>query len=214
MRKKDTNTTTCTKIRASTNQCCWFKTSNAFILWVWCAGCCVSGERRRLRKFREKRSLLCTRTQRMADTNKEQFAQSVIGKTEEEARAMAGNTYRIRVSERDGEHLMLTMDYNLRRLNVCVNNGIITSVHKWGWKKPIPVACTLVFLLHRLFQFLLGFAQKKSAYGKSRKRSTRNRQQNNATLADSVLGKQKKSSTRVQVFTSSVWHNTQFFSSQ
>lgn len=75
----------------------------------------------------------CTKQHSHAmEASKEQFAQSVIGKTEEEARALAGNTFRIRVAERDGEPLILTMDYSPQRLNVKVNNGVITGVTGWS----------------------------------------------------------------------------------
>jgi len=50
-----------------------------------------------------------------------------VGLTEQQAAAQAAaNGWPYRVAERDGEQLMLTQDYNEERVNVAVQNGVVT----------------------------------------------------------------------------------------
>jgi hypothetical protein len=48
----------------------------------------------------------------------------LVGKTVEEASALLGGA-KVRVVEKDGEGLMVTMDYNPDRVNVAVAHGKI-----------------------------------------------------------------------------------------
>ena len=50
-----------------------------------------------------------------------------VGLTEQQAAAQAAaNGWAYRVAERDGEQLMLTQDFNEERVNVAVQNGVVT----------------------------------------------------------------------------------------
>jgi hypothetical protein len=52
---------------------------------------------------------------------------AVAGKTEEEAKALIEQAGMVmRVVARDGQEFMVTMDYHTGRVNVVVNNGIVT----------------------------------------------------------------------------------------
>jgi hypothetical protein len=53
--------------------------------------------------------------------------QAFVGLTEQQAVAQAAaNGWPFRVAERDGEQLLLTQDYNEERINVAVQNGMVT----------------------------------------------------------------------------------------
>ena len=50
-----------------------------------------------------------------------------VGLTEQQAAAQAAaNGWPYRVAERDGEQLMVTQDFNEERVNVAVQNGVVT----------------------------------------------------------------------------------------
>lgn len=56
-----------------------------------------------------------------------------VGLTEDQLRgklATAGKHYR--VVYRDGEYFVVTMDFQIARLNVGIENSIITFVNGWG----------------------------------------------------------------------------------
>ena len=53
--------------------------------------------------------------------------QQLVGLSEQQAAAQAAaNGWPFRVAERDGEQLLLTQDYNEERVNVAVQNGVVT----------------------------------------------------------------------------------------
>ena len=52
----------------------------------------------------------------------------IIGKTVEEATAFVRRVVKIRVIEQDGVKNMLTGDMRTNRMNVVVENGLITSI--------------------------------------------------------------------------------------
>jgi hypothetical protein len=53
--------------------------------------------------------------------------QQLVGLTEQQAGAQAAaNGWPFRVAERDGEQFLLTQDYNDERVNVAVQNGVVT----------------------------------------------------------------------------------------
>lgn len=59
--------------------------------------------------------------------------ESIIGKTIEEANVVANeNGYRIRVMCEDGQHFFGTCDYDLKRINVSTQNGIILPGFDFG----------------------------------------------------------------------------------
>lgn len=67
------------------------------------------------------------------DETRTNFEQQVIGKTVEEAKQLGDqHGFLVRTSKKDGESLMLTMDYRPTRLNVETINNRVTAVHKWG----------------------------------------------------------------------------------
>lgn len=56
-----------------------------------------------------------------------------LGKSLEQAREMARECdLTIRVTDVDGQGCIVTCDYNTRRVNVCVVDGIITEVGRRG----------------------------------------------------------------------------------
>ena len=56
-------------------------------------------------------------------------ANSLMGLTEEEAQATAGqNGWVVRIAARDGEYFMLTMDYVTNRVNLTIEKTIVTAV--------------------------------------------------------------------------------------
>ena len=57
--------------------------------------------------------------------------QDIIGKTVREAEAMYP-AHTIRIAERDGESLMLTMEFRFNRINVGLTGEIITKVFDVG----------------------------------------------------------------------------------
>jgi hypothetical protein len=53
--------------------------------------------------------------------------QQLVGLTEQQAAAQAAaNGWPFRVAERDGERFLLTQDFNEQRVNVAVENGVVT----------------------------------------------------------------------------------------
>lgn len=55
-------------------------------------------------------------------------AEKIVGKTYEEAsKVVKENNYIIRKTFEDGEAFMVTMDYRTDRINVAIDNGIVTS---------------------------------------------------------------------------------------
>lgn len=56
-------------------------------------------------------------------------ANTLLGMSEEEATAAAqANGWVVRIAARDGEQFALTMDYNYTRVNLTVDNGVVTDV--------------------------------------------------------------------------------------
>ena len=57
----------------------------------------------------------------------------LVGMTEEEAgEHAAAHTATVRVVERDGQPLPMTMDYRPDRVNVVVAAGVVAGVHSMG----------------------------------------------------------------------------------
>jgi hypothetical protein len=53
-----------------------------------------------------------------------------VGLTEEGARKLASEHFaEFRVVSRDGNHYIVTRDYNEDRINVAIDNGKVTSAH-------------------------------------------------------------------------------------
>lgn len=54
---------------------------------------------------------------------------ALVGKTEDEAKKELEEGYSIRVNKRDGKIFYGTMDYKPKRINVNVDNNVITKIN-------------------------------------------------------------------------------------
>jgi hypothetical protein len=56
-------------------------------------------------------------------------ANTLLGMSEQEATSTAeANGWVVRIAARDGEQFALTMDYNPKRVNLTVDNGVVSDV--------------------------------------------------------------------------------------
>lgn len=56
------------------------------------------------------------------------FLTSLIGKSEEDAKKLCSeNDFHYRVVREDSKHYMVTCDYRLDRVNIEIDNGIVTK---------------------------------------------------------------------------------------
>lgn len=63
----------------------------------------------------------------------EQIFLELLGKTTAEAKAMVEpDGYSLRVIEQDGSGRMVTMDHNIKRINVAITKDIITKIRGLG----------------------------------------------------------------------------------
>lgn len=68
-------------------------------------------------------------------------ANTLVGLTEDEAMALASESgWEYRVAARDGESFMLTTDYVTNRVNVVIEDGVITEVTV-GWTDTLTQSC-------------------------------------------------------------------------
>ena len=67
----------------------------------------------------------------MKQTDLTKIRKDVMGMTVEQAKGIYP-TLRFRVTRRNGEYCVVTMDYCTDRVNVSTNNGIITAVTSIG----------------------------------------------------------------------------------
>ncbi len=64
----------------------------------------------------------------MNEFDEEQFLDSLINLTEEEAtNKVKENGYHVRITRRDGREYMITCDFTINRVNFHIENGLITK---------------------------------------------------------------------------------------
>ena len=57
------------------------------------------------------------------------FASTLVGMNINDAQALtAGTGFSLRIVQQDGEYFMVTMDYRTNRIDLVINNDIITEV--------------------------------------------------------------------------------------